>query len=132
MIQKEIVVGIPSVEVKKHVCSSFLLGKQAQKMFPKATSYRAEKALELLHGDLCGPITPSTSSGNKYIFVLIDDYTRYMLTILLREKVKISRNLEALEITLNMRHEKIYELSEQIEEESLCLTSLTNTAKRQA
>ena len=42
--------------------------------------------LELVHGDLCGPITPSTSARNRYIFVLIDDHFRYMWTILLREK----------------------------------------------
>lgn len=42
--------------------------------------------LELIHGDLCGPITPSTSGGNRYVFVLIDDFSRYMWTILLKEK----------------------------------------------
>lgn len=51
MIQKEIVLGIPSIEIEKQVCGSCLLGKQARRMFPKATSYRAEKALELFHGD---------------------------------------------------------------------------------
>ncbi|POO76345.1 hypothetical protein C1T30_43720, partial [Bacillus sp. MBGLi97] len=55
-------------------------------MFPKTTSYRAEKVLELVHGDLCGPITPSTAGGSRYIFVLIDDHSRYMWTILLKEK----------------------------------------------
>lgn len=32
------------------------------------------------------PITPSTSTGNRYIFVLIDDHSRYMWTALLKEK----------------------------------------------
>ncbi|KAG7546288.1 Zinc finger CCHC-type [Arabidopsis suecica] len=54
--------------------------------FPKATSYRASHLLELIHGDLCGPITPSTAAQNKYIFVLIDDYSRYMWSLLLKEK----------------------------------------------
>lgn len=68
------------------MCGSCLLGKQARQAFPKATSYRAEKILELVHGDLCGPLTPSTAGGNKYIFVLIDDHSRYMWSILLKEK----------------------------------------------
>ncbi|KAG7582944.1 Zinc finger CCHC-type superfamily [Arabidopsis suecica] len=54
--------------------------------FPQATAYRDTKRLELIHGDLCGPITPSTSAGNMYIFVLIDDFSRYMWTILLKDK----------------------------------------------
>lgn len=86
MVQKEVVVGLENIAIEKEICGSCLLGKQARQAFPKATSYRADKALELIHGDLCGPITPSTSSGNKYIFAVIDDYTRYMWTILLKEK----------------------------------------------
>lgn len=86
MIQKEIVLGVPNISIEREVCSSCLLGKQARQPFPKATTYRANKTLELLHGDLCGPIAPSTSNGNKYVFVVIDDHTRYMWTILLKEK----------------------------------------------
>ena len=40
----------------------------------------------MLHGDLCGPISPRTSTGNIYIFVVIEDNTRYMWTIVLKEK----------------------------------------------
>ena len=48
--------------------------------------FRASELLELVHGDLCGPITPSTATRNRYIFVLIDDHSRYMWMILLKEK----------------------------------------------
>jgi hypothetical protein len=34
--------------------------------------------LELIHGDLCGPITPTTPSGNKYFILLVDDVGHYM------------------------------------------------------
>ncbi|KAG7553438.1 GAG-pre-integrase domain [Arabidopsis thaliana x Arabidopsis arenosa] len=86
MISKELVIGLPSITVEKETCSSCLLGKQVRKSFPQATSYRASHILELIHGDLCGPITPSTAAQNKYIFVLIDDYSRYMWSLLLKEK----------------------------------------------
>lgn len=78
MIQRELVLGIPSINIEKEVCGSCLKGKQARQVFPQATQYRANKKLQLLHGDLCGPITPRTQGGKKYIFVVIDDYTRYM------------------------------------------------------
>ena len=86
MISRELVTGIPKIDVEAKICGSCLLGKQARQSFPKATLYRAEKILELIHGDLCGPITPSTSAGNRYILVLIDDYSRYMWIALLKEK----------------------------------------------
>ena len=86
MISKELVLGIPKIEIEKDTCSSCLLGKQARHPFPQATSFRSTRALELIHGDLCGPITPITPSKKRYIFVLIDDYSRYMWSILLGEK----------------------------------------------
>ena len=86
MIQKELVPGLPSINIEKEVCGSCLLGKQARHSFPKATTYRAGEKLELLHGDLCGPITPRSPTGNMYIFVVIDDNTRYMWTMLIKEK----------------------------------------------
>lgn len=42
--------------------------------------------LELVLGDLCDPITPSIMAGNKYIFLLVDDYSRVMWTYLLKMK----------------------------------------------
>ncbi|KAG7538693.1 Zinc finger CCHC-type superfamily [Arabidopsis suecica] len=86
MMQKELVQGIPQVSFEKEICGSCLLGKQTRQAFPKATLFRATEILELVHGDLCGPITPSTTAGNRYIFVLIDDHSRYMWTVLLKEK----------------------------------------------
>ncbi|KAG7557004.1 Zinc finger CCHC-type [Arabidopsis suecica] len=86
MIKRELVMGISLGNFEKEICGSCLLGKQTRKVFPQATMYRANKTLELIHGDLCGPITPSTVAGNKYVFVLIDDYSRYMWTVLLKEK----------------------------------------------
>lgn len=85
-IKESLVIGLPTLTVESEMCASCLLGKQTRRPFPKATTYRAEEALELIHGDLCGPITPPTAGQNKYIFVLIDDYSRYMWSILLKEK----------------------------------------------
>jgi hypothetical protein len=44
------------------------------------------KSLELVHDDLCGPITVSTSSGRCW-FVLIDGATWYMWVVLLAANV---------------------------------------------
>ena len=86
MINKERVTSIPILTVEKETCMSCLLGKQARKPFPQATTYRATHPLELVHGDLCGPITPPTPAHKRYVMVLIDDCTRYMWTMLLQEK----------------------------------------------
>lgn len=43
-------------------------------------------ALELIHGNLCGPITPATPGGKKYFLLLVDDFSRYMWVELLLSK----------------------------------------------
>jgi transposase InsO family protein len=40
----------------------------------------------LVHGDLCGPITPATTAGNKYFLIVIDEFSRYMWVVLLKSK----------------------------------------------
>jgi len=86
VINKELVIRIPKLIVEKQTCTSCLLGKQVRQSFPQSTSYRASNPLELVHGDLCGPITPPTTANKRYIFSLIDDFSRYMWTFLLKEK----------------------------------------------
>ena len=88
MVKKSLVIGLPKFEVEKETCASCMRGKQARRSFPQATSFRASTILELIHGDLCGPITPSTAGRNRYVFVLIDDHSRYMWTILMKEKTE--------------------------------------------
>lgn len=100
MMQKELVTGVSSINVLKELCSSCLLGKQTRNMFPQATMFRANRRLELLHGDLCGPITPSTMGGNKYIFVVIDDHSRYMWISLLKEKGEAFEKFQRLRVTI--------------------------------
>lgn len=86
MSKQEMVHGLPKIREEKRLCESCLVGKQSRQPFPKTTMFRASEPLELFHADLCGPITPPTSAHNKYIFVIIDDFSRYMWTILMKEK----------------------------------------------
>ena len=94
MIQRELVLGVPSINIEKEVCGSCLKGKQARQVFPHATQYPANKKLKLLHADLCGPITPSTQGGKIYIFVALMTIQGICGLSCLRRKVKPSRSLK--------------------------------------
>ena len=52
--------------------------KQRTLSFPKAAKHRVVDALKLVHGDLCGPITPATNGGRRYFLLLMDDCSHYM------------------------------------------------------
>ena len=86
MATKRMVHGLPEISEERRLCDSCLVGKQSRQPFPKATMFRASHPLELLHADLCGPISPATLSLNRYIFVIIDDNTRFMWSILMKDK----------------------------------------------
>ncbi|PLW55770.1 hypothetical protein PCANC_01615 [Puccinia coronata f. sp. avenae] len=42
--------------------------------------------LQVIHGDIVGPITPSTNSGKRYFLTLIDQHTGYISVTLLKQK----------------------------------------------
>jgi hypothetical protein len=67
-------------------CEACLAGKQRRSSFPAQAQFRAEKVLELVHGDLCGKISPPTSAGNQYFILLVDDRSRFMSVELLATK----------------------------------------------
>jgi len=44
------------------------------------------KPLELIHSNLCGPISPQSLSGRQYYILYIDDFSRYTWVCFLRSK----------------------------------------------
>jgi hypothetical protein len=85
---QDMVRGLPLLEQVDQVCDGCLVGKQRRTPFPAQAQRRADSVLELVHGDLCCPITPT--SGNKYFLLLVDDLSRYMWLRLLSSKDQAS------------------------------------------
>ena len=46
----------------------------------------AQSPLELLNTDLCDPVRVQSRSINKYILVIVDDFSRYTWVIFLHSK----------------------------------------------
>ena len=86
MSRKQMARGMPKIVQPKKICHGCLMSKQVRGAFPTKAQYNAKGLLELVHGDLCGPIQPETSAGNKYFFLLVDDYSRVMWVYLLKNK----------------------------------------------
>jgi len=56
MYSKNIVEGIPPIELQKKVGEECILGKHHINSFPDGRSWRASHPLELVYSDLCGPM----------------------------------------------------------------------------
>nr|GEU33305.1 hypothetical protein [Tanacetum cinerariifolium] len=108
MSDKNIVEAMPKMVIPLQLCEGCLVGKQTRNSYPTQTTYRASKRLELVHGDLCGPITPPTPTGNRYFMLLVDDYSSVMWVYLLKAKD------EALEVLKNFRKKVETETREKV------------------
>lgn len=86
MTKKKLVNGVPVIKHPKQVCGGCMVAKQTRQPFPQESEWRAKQPLELIHGDLCGPITPHTQGGNRYFLLLVDDFSRYMWVYLIKTK----------------------------------------------
>lgn len=86
IVSKAMAGGVPVITHPEEVCHACLAGKQTRPLFPRVVQWRESKPLELLHIDLCGPITPSTTADNKYFMLLVDDCTRWMAMYVLKTK----------------------------------------------
>lgn len=78
--------GVPLINHPSQFCEECTLAKQTRLPFPNQAQFRASQPLELLYVDLCGPITPDSNAGNKYFFLLIDDFSRVMWVSMLKRK----------------------------------------------
>lgn len=82
----DMVRGMPQLDHVDQLCDACLVGKQRRTPFPQEAKYRATGLLDLVHGDLCGPVTPATHGGRRYFLLLVDDLSRYLWLILLASK----------------------------------------------
>ncbi|KAH7851042.1 hypothetical protein Vadar_006503 [Vaccinium darrowii] len=78
--------GLPQLDHVDQLCDACLAGKQRRAPFPQEAKHRATGRLDLVHGDLCGPVTPATHGGRSYFLLLVDDFSRYIWLVLLSSK----------------------------------------------
>ncbi|XP_070002166.1 uncharacterized protein [Nicotiana sylvestris] len=78
LIQKDLVHGLPMSQFKtQKVYDAYARGKHVKSSFKSKRDVSTSKPLELLHRDLCGPMRVQSRGGKRYIFVIVDDYSRF-------------------------------------------------------
>ncbi|XP_056859992.1 uncharacterized protein LOC130508478 [Raphanus sativus] len=105
LVNAEVVRGVPELEKQTDtVCGGCCQGKQVKVQHKQISEIRSKKVLELVHMDLMGPITPNSIAGRRYIFVLVDDFSRYTWVDFLKNK---SDALDSFRIlALQLKQEK--------------------------
>jgi transposase InsO family protein len=98
---QDMVIGLLEVE-KKGVCDTCIVTKQRCAPFPAKANYQATAALDLVHGDLCGSISPATLGGRRYILLLVDDATWYMWLKLLTTKSDAAATIKEIKAAIEL------------------------------
>ena len=75
-LASKVVEGIPKIQTKHDgACKGCAKGKNTKKTFP--SSERKEKGiLEIIHSDVCGPMSYSSLSRYVYYVSFIDDFSK--------------------------------------------------------
>jgi hypothetical protein len=80
------VCGMPSIYFSKNeICKGCILGKNIKKAFPSSDD-RAQGILDLVHSDVCGPMSSPSLSGCLYYVIFIDDCSRKCWIYFLKAK----------------------------------------------
>jgi hypothetical protein len=77
-------------------CDTCILTKLRWLPFPRWVSFHAKEKLDLVHGDLCGPVTPATPGG-RHNFLLVNDVSRYVWSVLLDVKAATADTIKRLQ-----------------------------------
>jgi hypothetical protein len=80
------VCGMPSISLSKNeICKGCMLCKNINKSFPSSDN-RAQGIFDLVHSDVCGPISSHSLIGCLYYVIFIDDYSRKCWIYFLNDK----------------------------------------------
>ena len=80
--------GIPNLKKPDvGLCKNCQIGKMRKTSF-KSKNYQSKDILEIVHTDLCGPIGVESYTGEKIFILFVDEYSRMMIVMYLREKLE--------------------------------------------
>jgi hypothetical protein len=70
------------------MCRGCALGKNAKAAFPSSES-RSKGILDLIHSDVCGPMSVASVQGSSYYVTFIDDFSRKTWIFFMKTKDEV-------------------------------------------
>ena len=77
-ISSEAIRGLPNLKiVEGSIRGECQIGKQTRMSHPRLEHQVTSKVLELMRMDLMGPMQVESIGGKRYVFVVVDDFSRF-------------------------------------------------------
>ena len=98
LIEKEMATGIkiPKAEYLSF-CEGCIDGKIRRSPFKPVGAIRSQRKLELVHSDVCGPMSVESLGGHKYFVTFIDDYSRSCAVYFIKQKAEVFEKFKEFE-----------------------------------
>ena len=75
------------------ICKSYLEGKMTKRPF-NAKGHKAKESLELVHSNVCGPMSIQARGGYEYFIIFTDDYSKFGCVYLMKWKSETFEKFE--------------------------------------
>ena len=82
-------------QAKPSFCEGCITGKMKRKPFKPVGVICSKRKLQLVHTDVCGPMSTESLGHNKYFVMFIDDYSRCCAVYFLKNKSEVLKEFEA-------------------------------------
>jgi GAG-pre-integrase domain/Integrase core domain len=93
LIKLELVCGLPTNKIQiDSLCGACAQGKQSKSSFKSKNMVSTNKPLQLIHIDLFGPIDIPSLVRKRYVYMIVDDYSRFIWVIFLETKEETFQN----------------------------------------
>jgi hypothetical protein len=88
-VVSKMVKGLPEIQVfHDGVCKGCAQGKNVKKIFPNNDS-KEKGFMDLIHSNVCGPMSATSLSGYVYYVSFIDDFSRKTWIYVLKNKYEV-------------------------------------------
>lgn len=85
------------------ICEICLSEKMTKTPFPKSST-RTSKLLEIVHSDVCGPMSIRSIGGARYVATFIDDYSRWCEIHVLKRKNEVFSAFKSFKAAAENKH----------------------------
>ena len=97
-VNKQLVSGISVSKMKElSFCEGCVEGKIHRQSFQPVGEIRSTEKLQLVHSDVCGPMSTDSIGGRKYFVTFTDDYSRCCSVYFIKHKYEVFEKFKEFE-----------------------------------
>ena len=111
ILSKKLVNGMDiSKSANLSFCEGCVEGKMHRNPFNSVGEIRSTEKLQLVHSDVCGPMSTESIGGKKYFVTFTDDYSRCCSVYFMKHKSEVLEKFKDFETTTACSGERIRKL----------------------